>query len=310
MINLGPNKKLLITGAGGWLGTELLEQLLGHYGPEILQQSVVCLGSNSRILTLSDGTQISIIPLEQELKISRVDGFVHLAFLTRDKVALLGTEKYSFTNLSITSRAIELIEELQPAWIATVSSGAVFSSPGGPMENNLLENPYGFTKRLEETMLSQVASQIGANIAIGRLWGAMGAFMPINRAYAVSDFICQALDNKKINIRSGGKVWRRYCDAGEFMNLLTTAAENQPLTVFDSGGELTEVGKLAQLIADQSEQEIHISRPNKNGGEDRYFPDENKYKSLAIEFNISLSDLQKLVAKTFHSHLKLTNGID
>lgn len=302
MIDLSPEKKLVITGAGGWLGTELLEKLLAEFGSENLKQSVICLGSKKRILTLSDQTEIPVSLLSEELNIDSVNGFVHLSFLTRDKVADLGTPLYSFTNLSITARAIELIEQLKPSWIATVSSGAVLSSPQGSLENNLLQNPYGFTKRIEETMLQQVATQIGSHLAIGRLWGAMGEFMPVNRAYAVSDFICQTLQDQKISIRSGHNVWRRYCDAGEFMDLLTTVAQNKVFSSFDSGGELVEVGALAQQIAALSINSVKISRPQSTGIEDRYFPDSEKFESLANEFNISLIGLQELLAKTYNAH--------
>lgn len=302
MIELSPKKKLVITGAGGWLGTELLERLLAEFGSEILKESVICLGSKKRILTLSDQTKIPVSLLSEELKIDSVNGFVHLSFLTRDKVADLGTPLYSFTNLSITARAIELIEQLNPSWIATVSSGAVLSSTQGTLENNLLQNPYGFTKRVEETMLQQVATQIGSHLAIGRLWGAMGEFMPVNRAYAVSDFICQTLQDQKISIRSGHNVWRRYCDAGEFMDLLTTVAQHKVFSSFDSGGELVEVGLLAENLASLSNEFVEITRPRTEGKEDKYFPNSADYESLANEFNISLIGLDALLAKTYHSH--------
>lgn len=304
MITLGPKQKVVITGAGGWLGTELLELLLAQHGSGCLSESVVCLGTRKRQITLSDGTVIDILPLSENLEIKDVSGFVHLAFLTRDKVADYGTENYSFTNLSITSRAIELIETLQPHWIATVSSGAVLAYPGGPLENNLQRNPYGFTKRVEETMLSNTASRIGAHISIGRLWGAMGKYMPVNQAYAVSDFIVQAVKTNEINIRSGNKVWRRYCDAAVFMDVLTSSAERFENTNFDSGGELLEVGDLATAISELASPSAVITRPSSVGEEDRYFPDPLKFESLAASCGVDIGKLTNLIADTYNSHLR------
>ena len=304
MITLGPKHKLVITGAGGWLGTELLELLLSQHGSECLKESVVCMGTRKRQIVLSDGTSLEILPFFESLEIKDVSGFVHLAFLTRDKVAQYGTEKYTFTNLSITSRAIELIETLNPQWIATVSSGAVLSSPGGPLENNLQSNPYGFTKRVEETMLSDTANRIGAHLSIGRLWGAMGKFMPVNQAYAVSDFIIQATNSNEIKIKSGNKVWRRYCDASVFMDVLTSSAEKLELTRFDSGGSLIEIGNLAELISDLSNVNITISRAPSVGDDDNYYPDNQYFDELAQLSHISQNHISDLLSSTFKSHLQ------
>lgn len=304
MITLGPKHKLVITGAGGWLGTELLELLLSQHGSECLKESVVCMGTRKRQIVLSDGTSLEILPLFESLEIKDVSGFVHLAFLTRDKVTQYGTEQYTFTNLSITSRAIELIETLNPQWIATVSSGAVLSSPGGPLENNLQSNPYGFTKRVEETMLSDTANRIGAHLSIGRLWGAMGKFMPVNQAYAVSDFIIQATNSNEIKIKSGNKVWRRYCDASVFMDVLTSSAEKLELTRFDSGGSLIEIGSLAELISDLSNVKITISRAPSVGDDDNYYPDNHYFDELAQLSHISQNHISDLLSSTFKSHLQ------
>lgn len=305
MIELGPKKKIILTGAGGWLGTELLELLLSQYGGPLLQTSVICLGSQARVKHLSDGTAIPIIALDEDVEFSGISGVVHLAFQTRDKVNLLGIEKYCFTNLTITSRAIELIEQVKPKWVATVSSGAIFSSPYGPLENNLFNNPYGFTKRVEETMLKEATNALGANLAIGRLWGAMGANMPVNRAYAVSDFIYQAINNGKINIRSANKVWRRYCDAAEFMNVLTSAAETLEFSQFDSGGTLIEVGDLASKISTILLEDIEIERSPHSGDDDKYFPEDIEYINLATTLNIKLRGFDELLSSTINKHSSL-----
>lgn len=308
MILLDQDHKLVITGAGGWLGTELLELLLRTHGADQLISNVICLGSRARTMQLSDGTELKCNDYSESLLIDKVGGFVHLAFLTRDKVSTFGTEEYSFRNLAITSRAIELIEQTRPRWVATVSSGAVFSKPGGPLENNLLANPYGFTKRIEETMLSQVAHDVGANFSVGRLWGAMGAYMPVNRAYAVSDFIVQAHSSNLISIRAHHEVWRRYCDAQEFMNVLVTSAESHSRTFFDSGGDLIEIGELASKISKLTDSEVTVNRPATDGSPDRYFPESNKYDHLCETLGINRSHIDDLLNSTFQRHISLLSG--
>jgi nucleoside-diphosphate-sugar epimerase len=308
MIDLGPSNRVVVTGAGGWLGREFLEVLARHYSPAILQNCVVCLGSSTRTIILSTGTPIQIHAMSTFLPEGEISGFVHLAFQTRDKVSVLGHSDYCFSNLQITSRAIQLIENMVPKWIATVSSGAILLGPGGPLENDVSLNPYGFAKRIEETLLQSVATSIGANLAIARLWSAMGKFMPPNPAYAISDFITSGLQGKEITVLASNRVWRRYVDAGELMNVLTSAAERQTLTVFDSGGDLIELGELAKLVAGLIQVDVAKREMDTNQPEDTYYPSSKPFEKLAHSFEVEISGLEPLVQRTLLGH-RLALGV-
>jgi len=294
--------KIIVTGAGGWLGTEYLESLLLEMGGKALQSRVVCLGSHERDITLSDGTTLEIQLLSGFKIQTEVEGLVHLAFLTRDKVAQMSAESYAYANLSITSSAIQIIENLKPRWVATVSSGAIFSTPGGPLENRLSDNPYGFTKRVEETLLISACESVGANLAIGRLWGAMGRHMPINRAYAVSDFIEQAKSTGAIQVRAEHEVYRRYCLASEFMTVLTQTAAANPFVSFDSGGEVIELGTLADAISSKTSAKVLPRRLNSESKVDNYFPKGDTFEQLAKEVGVSLTGLEGQINRTLLSH--------
>lgn len=306
MITVNPNHKIAITGAGGWLGTELLETLLLQNGAATVASSVVCFGSKARRVLLSDGTELQIHSLAENFAETEFSGVVHLAFQTRDKVASLGHEQYCYENLKITSRAIELIETSKPKWVATVSSGAVNSYPGGPLENNVISNPYGFTKRIEETLLRAAAEAIGANLAVGRLWGAMGKFMPPNPEYAISDFISAGLGGREIVLNSTNKVFRRYVDAGEFMDVLVRTAEEKKNTTFDSGGHLVELGDLATLVAEKTGSEVKPRALNPEAEHNVYYPTSQLFEELASKFGVELASIKTLVERTIASH-KATN---
>ena len=299
---LNGDGKIVVTGAGGWLGTEYLEVLLEELGSTALKEFLICLGSSSRTKVLSDGTEIEIFALTDASISGRLEGLVHLAFLTRDKVAKMSAESYSHANLQITSAAVRLIETCKPKWVATVSSGAVFSSPRGPLENNLESNPYGFTKRVEETLLKAACEGIQSNLAIGRLWGAMGRHMPVNRAYAVSDFIVQAKEAGNIQVHADHEVFRRYCLAADFMRILVGSAKTTQFVTFDSGGEITELGPLAQMVADSLEVPT-LARSLRAGSEpDNYYPTSDYFETFASANGILLSDLETQVASTLLSH--------
>lgn len=301
-------RKVIVTGAGGWLGTELLESLLAENGPELVQQSVVCLGSRPRNIVLSDGTSLQVLPLNgfQPNPTDEFTGIVHLGFLTRDKVASLGFEPYVSANLTITSNAVRLVETVKPNWVATVSSGAVFSDQNGTFENNIERNPYGFTKRIEEELLTIAASKVGAHIAIARLWGAIGESMPINRAYAMSDFIMQSLETGKIVVRAPYEVYRRYCDARGFMEVLVACAETFTLKTFSSGGHLIELTELAHMVANLTDGEVQPRDFDSSAVADRYFPRERDFDRLVAELNCPQRSFEDVLKRTVESHVAQT----
>ena len=169
------------------------------------------------------------------------------------------------------------------------------------MEDDLVRNPYGYLKRNEELALTDAAKDANANIVIGRLWGAAGSEMPINRAYAVSDFIEQAFYDKKIHINSGGNVFRKYCDAGEFMEVLIKLALVGDSKTLDSGGDIVELEEVAKVIASKL-GDVSISRNDKTLEVDDYYPRATDFESFSNSVGVSLSKVGDIISKTIDSH--------
>jgi nucleoside-diphosphate-sugar epimerase len=292
------NSAVAISGASGWLGTETIEAINKNKL------------SNSQLLFTSDGREIVLWNSEkrdtksflESQPPSLLDGFIHLAFLTRDKVKSIGPRDFIATNLALISKACQFIETSKPKWVVTVSSGAILDRSTGDLEANIQVNPYGFCKRVEELLIMQAAHKVGANVVIGRLWGASGKFMPPNPAYALSDFIISAQKEKKIKIRSGGKVIRRYVDAGEFMEVLMKAAISGKSVTIDSGGPKVEIGEMASLIAEHFD-EVVIERSDLDVTIDDYFPRGDDFEKLASAMGIELSDIKTQVSQTIQGHL-------
>lgn len=291
-----------MTGANGWLGTEYLENQLLEIGSANLQNRVVCIGSTIGAKTLSDGTVLPIHTFQSVPNQGAVVGLVHLAFLTRDKLTAKGLSEYTIQNSFITSSVVNLIKNSKPKWVATVSSGAVYSLSGDGLETDLSANPYGYLKRVEEELLDSVCNDVGANLSIGRLWGASGSYMPVNRAYALSDFIIQAFEVGSIEIRSNRLVFRRYSQANEFLKILERTALQRPRTLFDSGGPKVEMSELAQIVAQRTNSEVRSRLLHEGLKPDLYFPLSREYEALAIQYGIPLSNIHELVDAAIIAH--------
>ncbi len=296
--------RIVVTGATGWLGRETLDILEQTTGKSI-KSELFLYASRQTELENSKFTK-SVMSLEDlvDQNLVNVDGVIHLAFLTRDKSRILKHEDYLASNLAITSTVATFIRNVKPKWVATVSSGAVYDQ-NQELALDQFNNPYGFTKHIEENLLQEVCTQVGANLVIGRLWGAMAARMPLNSNYAVSDFVQTALTKSEILIKSAHRVQRRYVNASEFMDLILRIAISGRSCEFDSGGPVVEMGELAQVIAKELSN-IEIKRPDVSlENEDSYFSRSNQYEALCKEYGIEPSSLEQMVAMTIDNHRKL-----
>ena len=295
---------ILITGATGWLGQETIDLISRK--PELVSHSnLILLASKNRTIELAGKSfEAKTLKSTLDFQVGEFFGVIHLAFLTRDKAKLMSTTEYVDSNKQISLQVSNLIRTCKPSWVVTVSSGAIFDSEGN-LEHDLNSNPYGYCKNIEETLLREVCEEVNANLVVGRLWGAMGRNMPLNRNYAVSDFIQSALRKSEIDIKSGNIIERRYVNAAEFMELLIKMAITGDSKTLDSGGPLIEIGQLSELIAKRIPG-VKIRRSiNKSASADSYFPKLNEYEELSEKFNVNLSTIEDLVDMTIESHRKL-----
>ena len=295
---------LIVSGATGWLGMELLERLSRPV--DLLSPDTILISSTSKILKISSGREFECKPYDEVVLPNKADGFVNLAFLTREKVTKFGYESFVLRNLELISQACKVIEKTKPKWVVTVSSGAVLKRGTSVVETDIKANPYGFLKRVEELLIADAARKVGATSIVGRLWGASGRFMPRHPDYALSDFLCSALDDQVVHIRSSNKVWRRQCDAGEFMGVLLALAHEGVDRTLDSGGELIEIGDLAQEVVKHFPS-VSISRePANQGREDDYYSRSREFDNEASRLGIRLSSIEEQVSRTLLGHRILT----
>jgi len=296
--------KVLVTGATGWLGRETVARVLEGKFEGITQSDLLLASSNGRDLELDSLGVYPTVALENlshRESINSIEGLVHLAFITKDKTTQYSFSEYVAKNIELISAACEIIERDKPKWVVIVSSGAIIDRATLEIENNVVRNPYGFCKRIEEALIAESARKVGANIVIGRLWGGTGLYMPVKRAYAISDFIELAKESGAIRINSGGDVIRRYCDAGDFMEVLVRSAIQGDTTTLDSGGSIIEVGELAKLISARL-AEISISRSEVPTAVDDYFPRGSEFEELAKSVGVQLHGIDEQVLRTLKSH--------
>lgn len=250
-------QRFAVTGATGWLGRAFLDVLAQTLGATALSERVTAFASQPRTISVA-GTAIDVRSLA-DLPSHPHDVLVHLAFLTRGHVAILGVERYTAENIEITTRVLAAIQAQRPAAICYSSSGAVYGLDGG---GDLTADPYAELKRLDEHALQGAAADVGARLIVARVFNVAGPWAS-QRGYAIVDMIMQAQAGGPLSIRARGPVRRAYMDVSDLASVLVAAAcepDGPAETVFDTSGEVVEMADLATRVVDVLKTPIAIER--------------------------------------------------
>lgn len=299
-------KKIIITGATGWLGQEYLYSQYKKYGKNFIDDYIL-VGNMARSINLFGEIPVQVYSLDNLNPLDEIEGIIHLAYVLRHRVKEFGVQEFLKRNEQITKKIVEIVLIHKPKWIVNVSSGAIFERETGEFETNPEKNPYGYGKRQEELALLEVASKFEIPLVIGRLWGASGYKMPPNPAYAFSDFVGSAILKGQITIQSDFKVFRRYCDAGEFLEVLVSEACLGNSLILNSGGPLHEIEEIAEMIK-ALVGNVTIHRPLiENRPVDDYYPRESNFESIAFKNGIELASMRIQVQRTVDGHRDVLN---
>ena len=182
--------------------------------------------------------------------------YVNIDFTGVDTVYFLAWEvggaKYLYRNdvqfnqLSWNLRLlINVFEQLQ----VNKNIRTVFASSQLAEEINTV---YGCTKRLGEVWAKLIG---GVSL---RFWNVYGPLEePSDRTHVVSDFVYQAVINKKIQMLTTGEELRQFIHINDICKALDMAATSVPGSLFDvTSFEWISVKRIADIIADSTNAEV------------------------------------------------------
>jgi len=289
------DERILITGAGGWLGRSLLSTLL----PSTPAEQLMALGSRSRTLIV-EGRPIEILAWDD----ADVAGFapthiVHLAYLTRDRLVELGWSRYVAENVGLSARIVDLLALPTVRALVHTSSGAVAGLTESTAQPATVQ-PYGLLKRIDELLFADECARRGQACVTCRVWSVSGPHVVEPHKYAFSDLILQALSGSDVTVRSANRVYRRYLDAGELMEVALRLGLAGRTVVFDSGGTHVEIGELARQIVEEIGVEGQRVQREESGAvePDDYSADDALFLELAGETGVGITDLRGQIRRT------------
>jgi nucleoside-diphosphate-sugar epimerase len=238
---------IVITGPSGWIGSAFLAMLAAQIGEE-WPRHVRLFGTTSRLHSAPDGTCVPIRPLD-EIGAADTEGAVviHLAYLTKEKAALLGDRRFLDTNLAIDDALLAAIRLGRPRGVFVASSGAASLAADGRDRH-----PYGMCKLMQEDRFLRFGAETDVPVLAGRIFNLSGPFINKLESYAISSLLTQAFESGTIRITAPRPVYRSYLHVGDLCALIMLMLERRmaPARPMDfCGTEVVEMMDIASAAA-------------------------------------------------------------
>jgi len=214
-------KKVLVTGAAGFLGSNLAERLLAE-GYRVIGLDNFQSGQRKNIDRLSANSRFTFIEhdvIQPFSPLASIDAIFHLA-CPASPVSYQSTPLHTFrTSVWGTWNMLELASR-KAARILFSSTSEVY---GDALEHPQSErywgnvNPIGIRscydegKRGAETLCFDFHRVVKTDIRVVRIFNTYGPYMHKKDGRVVSNFICQALQGKDITIYGDGSQTRSFC---------------------------------------------------------------------------------------------------
>jgi UDP-glucuronate decarboxylase len=287
------DNKIIITGASGWLGIELISFLHKNFGDSVLE-NIYPISSSLEFLDF-DFAKVKCYKINE---LENIDNAIlyHFAFIAKDRVSSFDDQGYINANLDIRNSIKSLIEKNDIKSMLYSSSGAVYKRG----TDEIIENDndlYGYCKVLDEEFFKELCNQHNIKLLIPRIFSILGKFINKNGVFAVKDMILQAKNSGIIKINAKAKTYRNYiniCDIYKIADCFFSDKNSDKYYVFDTFGATIEMQELANLIFETVKIKSNIDRNfDYTLPSDNYFGNQAKQNYLLEKYNLSLYSIKE-----------------
>lgn len=292
--------RIVVVGAGGWLGLATLELLHGLLG-DGFEDRVVAFGSGARSLVLRGGLVVAQQPLSRLKALPRAPTLLlHLAFLTQEKAKVMSEADYVAANAAISGEVLAALDSIGAEGVFLPSSGAVYMVDQTEAQASM--RLYGKLKLEDEARFAKWAVAGGKRAVIARVFNLSGPYINKQSSYALACFIADALAGRPIEIRATRPVFRSYVAISELMSVVLGALTDGEAgaVVFDTAGDVVqEMADIAVIVGKALFHRQGSCRPNLTYDEqDSYVGDGFLYRKLRELFVVKSLDFTSQVEET------------
>jgi len=292
--------RVVVVGAGGWLGLATLDLLHGLFG-ERFPERVKCFGSGARTLELRGGLRVGQQPLSRVAELSASPTLVlHLAFLTQEKAKAMPQADYMAANRGISAAVLESLDRIGAEGVFLPSSGAVYMTDR--LEAQASMRLYGRLKLEDEAAFAEWSQGRHKRAVIARVFNLSGPYINKQSSYALACFIADALAGRPIEIRATRPVLRSYVAISELMSVVfgaLTDGEAGPVLFDTAGDDVYEMDGIAAVVREALGHSQGVRRSVLTESEpDRYTGDGALYKRLRDHFAVQPVGFARQVLET------------
>ena len=252
------NKKILVTGGAGFIGSHLCKKLL-DYGHDVICIDNYFTGKRKNVLPLIDYPNFELIRHDITFPLYiEIDEIYNLAcpaspiYYQHDPVQTVKTAVLGAINMLGLAKRVG-------AKILQASTSEVY---GDPTQHPQKEeywgnvNPIGSRacydegKRCAETLFFDYHRQHELDIKVARIFNTYGPLMAHNDGRVVSNFITQALNQEAITIYGDGTQTRSFCYVDDLVDALILLMDSEEFTGPVNLGNPIEftIGELAEKV--------------------------------------------------------------
>jgi nucleoside-diphosphate-sugar epimerase len=223
------------------------------------------------------------------------------ALYTREPLAMLETI------VEGTRRTLECAALLGGATVLLISSGAVYGRQppdlanvpeefGGAPDPLDVTQVYAEGKRSAELIGALYARQAGLQVKVARLFAFVGPYLPLDRHFAVGNFIRDRLSGGPVAIAGDGTPFRSYLYGADLAvwlwTILLRGASCRPYNV--GSARALSIAEVAQTVAEALPPAVAVTRaqvPRSGVPAERYVPDTSRaHSELGLEEWISFEE--------------------
>jgi nucleoside-diphosphate-sugar epimerase len=292
------DKRIVVTGAGGWLGLATLDSLAAALGDSFARR-VLAFGSSARALQLRDGTTVEQRALPDLAQLdAQPTWLLHFAFLTKDRAETMDEPGYRAANAAIRQAVLSNLDRIGAGAVFVASSGAAYKAqdPAASAAMRL----YGELKAEDEAQFAAWGEAGAKRVVIARIFNVTGPYINKHQAYALASFILDGIAGRPIEVCAPRRVVRGYVPIAELISLALAemAQARDGIVRFDTGGEPLDLGEVAAVVASQfadiAVRRAAIVEPQA----DVYHGDPAGYAALLTRHGMAPEPLAAQVGKT------------
>jgi len=308
------DKKILVTGATGFIGTYLIETLSLHNQLQHeFSYKIFGLARNSakkdQVAMRSALNRQGVILLSGDVRNFKFpepfDFIIHAAAPVDPKFLRQNPLETADIIVTGTRHILQQAVENKTSRVLYISSGAVYGKQPvdlpeiseeyiGGLDIADANSGYGEAKRYAEILCSIFKKIYDLSVVVARPFTFVGPYQDLNSGFAVTEFIKAALNGKPICIEGDGTTLRSYCYGADLaVALWKILFHGKNACAYNIGSQETvSIAELARMIVDlaKSKSEIIIlQKPAIHGKPSRYIPDINRLKTeigMVNKFNL------------------------